>query len=195
LTLDGVLADGNYRLTLPAGWLRDAAGNPMAADFTFDFHPLAGDANRDRSVNFNDLTLLAQNYNTTGQSWATGDFTGDGNVDFNDLVKLAQNYNASLLSAPLPGLTASFSSDMAAAFAAAALVPSSKPASNPPTAPKQTPKPTFARHPLQVSRPIASAHLRPAATATAITPPQPAPPSIFGKKLIRPTRNLLKLFA
>src|SRR5258707_363673 len=56
-----------------------------------------GDANGDRAVDFNDLVILAQNYNTTGgMTWDTGDFTGDGNVDFSDLVALAQNYNTSL---------------------------------------------------------------------------------------------------
>jgi uncharacterized delta-60 repeat protein len=101
LKLGGVLSDGNYRLTLPAGWLRDAAGNPMSADFTFDFYVLAGDANRDRTVDFTDLTVLSQHYNTTGgQTWATGDFNGDGNVDFNDLVILAQRYNTTLAAPP-----------------------------------------------------------------------------------------------
>ena len=39
---------------------------------------------------------LAQNYNTRGKTFAQGDFTGDGSVDFNDLVVLAQHYNTSL---------------------------------------------------------------------------------------------------
>jgi hypothetical protein len=29
-------------------------------------------------------------------TWATGDFTADGNVDFNDLVLLSQHYNTTL---------------------------------------------------------------------------------------------------
>jgi hypothetical protein len=36
---------------------------------------------------------LAQSYNTSGKTWFSGDFTYDGAVDFNDLVLLAQNYN------------------------------------------------------------------------------------------------------
>jgi hypothetical protein len=112
LKLDSVLSDGNYRLTIPAGWLRDAAGNAMAADFTFDFYVLAGDANRDRAVDFGDLTVLAQNYNTTGGTWLTGDFNGDGNVDFNDLVILAQRYNSTLVAPPaaLPAVAPAISS-------------------------------------------------------------------------------------
>ena len=100
--------------------MTDAVGNPLPADYTFDFFVLAGDANHDRSVDFNDLVKLAQNYNTTGsKTYAQGDFTGDGNVDFNDLVILAQRYNTSL---PAPGataataaLTSSFAADWATA--------------------------------------------------------------------------------
>jgi Dockerin type I domain len=56
---------------------------------------LRGDANRDGVVDFNDLVVLAQNYNSevSTDQWASGDFNGDGVVDFNDLVALAQNYN------------------------------------------------------------------------------------------------------
>jgi hypothetical protein len=39
------------------------AGNPLSADYTFDFFVLAGDANRDRVVDINDLVILAQRYN------------------------------------------------------------------------------------------------------------------------------------
>jgi hypothetical protein len=58
---------------------------------------MAGDANRDRTVDFNDLAVLAQNYNTAGgMTFDRGDFNYDGNVDFNDLAMLAQRYNTSL---------------------------------------------------------------------------------------------------
>jgi hypothetical protein len=45
---------------------------------------LPGDANGDRTVDFNDLILLSRSYGLSGQTWATGDFSGDGVVDFND---------------------------------------------------------------------------------------------------------------
>jgi uncharacterized delta-60 repeat protein len=102
------LPDGNYRATLPAGSVRDAAGNPLASDFTFDFYVLAGDANRDRTVDFNDLAILAQNYNTTGgMTFDEGDFNYDGTVDFNDLAILAQRYNTTL-APPAPAATPVF---------------------------------------------------------------------------------------
>jgi hypothetical protein len=64
--------------------------------------PLIGDANDDHVVDFNDLVILAQNYNTTGKTWSQGDFNGDGNVDFDDLALLAQHYNTSLAPTPAP---------------------------------------------------------------------------------------------
>jgi hypothetical protein len=59
---------------------------------------LAGDANRDGTVDFLDLAALAQNYNassTTDDPWTGGDFNGDGVVDFLDLAAMAQHYNLS----------------------------------------------------------------------------------------------------
>ena len=54
-----------------------------------------GDATFDGLVNFADLVVLAQNYNTVGSAtWGVGDFTFDNRVDFADLVILAQNYGA-----------------------------------------------------------------------------------------------------
>lgn len=53
-----------------------------------------GDSNLDRTVNFDDLLTLAQNYGVTGDpSWSVGNFNGDGAVNFDDLLTLAQNYN------------------------------------------------------------------------------------------------------
>ena len=89
---------------------------------------LAGDANLDGAVDFNDLVALAQNYNTaapapgSGQSaWVHGDFNYDGTVDFTDLVRLAQNYNTNLTAAPAAHVIGSgqsdFDADVAIAFA------------------------------------------------------------------------------
>jgi hypothetical protein len=109
------LPKGDYTASMAAGAIADAAGNASADSFSNDFFVMAGDANRDRSVDFNDLVKLAQNYNTTGgKTYADGDFTGDGNVDFNDLVILAQHYNTNL---PAPGASAAVSAATASAFA------------------------------------------------------------------------------
>src|SRR5207237_9847589 len=105
----GILPDGDYRAAIAAAPVTDASGNPLAADFKFDFFVLAGDANRDRSVGFADLVVLAQNYNGTGKTFAQGDFNYNGTVDFVDLVLIAQHYNITLPNQPpdpVPGAVA-----------------------------------------------------------------------------------------
>jgi hypothetical protein len=56
-----------------------------------------GDADLTGICDFNDLLVLAQNYNNNSGTavWSQGDFTYDGSVNFSDLLVLAQNYNAS----------------------------------------------------------------------------------------------------
>lgn len=111
-TFASALADGNYRATLPVGAVSDATGATTPTT-TFDFFVLAGDANRDRGVDFNDLTALAANYGGANKVWADGDFNGDGTVNFLDLTTLAANYSA-VLPAPAPQMDAEVSSVFAA---------------------------------------------------------------------------------
>jgi len=78
-----------------------------------------GDANLDGTVNFSDLVLLAQNYNSlAGKTWFSGDFNYDGAVSFPDLVLLAQNYNQPVPGEAISGASALFEADLAQAFAA-----------------------------------------------------------------------------
>jgi autotransporter-associated beta strand protein len=79
---------------------------------------IGGDSNLDRRVNFGDLLTLAKNYNKSGVNWAQGDFNYDGTVNFGDLLTLAKNYNQAMPTDPIPGASAQFEADMAAAFAA-----------------------------------------------------------------------------
>ena len=60
----GPLPDGNYRVTLDGAGVSNATGVAIGAMTALDFYAFAGDANRDRTVDFNDLVKLAQNYNT-----------------------------------------------------------------------------------------------------------------------------------
>jgi hypothetical protein len=94
------LPDGDYRLTVSGTGVLDAAGNAMGASQTLDFFVLAGDANRDRRVNFADLLVLAQNYEGSGRSFSQGnfDYSTGGVVGFSDLLILAQNYEINILS-------------------------------------------------------------------------------------------------
>jgi SdrD B-like domain len=103
-----VLPNGRYRLTmLSAGTLRDGAAHPLSVVAPFEFHVLAGDATRDGVVDFNDLLILAQNYNQTGKTFTQGnvDYSADGSVNFNDLLLLAQNYGQQALAAREPPST------------------------------------------------------------------------------------------
>jgi hypothetical protein len=63
--------------------------------------PLPGDATRDGVVNFDDLLVLAKNYNKTDQPFTAGDFNYDNVINFDDLLLLAQNYNRTI-TVPVP---------------------------------------------------------------------------------------------
>jgi uncharacterized lipoprotein NlpE involved in copper resistance len=96
---NGILPNANYRLSFTTGAFSDVAGNANAEGYSFDFRFMNGDATGDGRVNFDDLLILAANYNTTGQQFSTGDFTFDGRVNFDDLLVLAANYNTTLAGA------------------------------------------------------------------------------------------------
>ncbi|HQY89645.1 MAG TPA: hypothetical protein PK402_13410, partial [Tepidisphaeraceae bacterium] len=96
----GLFSNGNWHVSGPGP--TDLAGNsPGAIDF--DFYVLAGDANRDRVVNFADLLIIAQRYNTSNNGFSQGnfDYSSNGLVDFSDLLIVAQNYNVSVPAALL----------------------------------------------------------------------------------------------
>ncbi|HEY7116654.1 MAG TPA: hypothetical protein VH475_08710, partial [Tepidisphaeraceae bacterium] len=69
-------------------------------------YTIGGDANLDGVVDFADLVILAQQYNTSGKTFVEGNFNYDaaGDVDFADLVIMAQHYNTSLAAAAQPTL-------------------------------------------------------------------------------------------
>lgn len=101
-----MLPEGNYRAYLFSDGITDAAGNQLDGDANgsaggsnvYDFWFLPGDTNGDGTVNFADLTAVAQNYGGSAKTYAQGDFNGDGRVDFADLVMVSQNYGASMTS-------------------------------------------------------------------------------------------------
>jgi hypothetical protein len=95
------LANGTYSIRVRGSGISDAAGNYVAQDSTATFFCLAGDATRDQAVNFDDLLILASNYNKpSGASFTEGDFNRDGRVDFDDLLILASAYNTGLSGVP-----------------------------------------------------------------------------------------------
>ncbi|MFT3788260.1 MAG: fibronectin type III domain-containing protein [Tepidisphaeraceae bacterium] len=101
-TLPPSLPDGDYTATLRPSLVGDVFGSTLATDYRTEFFSLAGDANRDRVVNFADLLILAANYGTTGRTYAAGNFDYDpsGTVNFSDLLILAQQYGSGVSSMP-----------------------------------------------------------------------------------------------
>jgi autotransporter-associated beta strand protein/T5SS/PEP-CTERM-associated repeat protein len=100
-------------------------GSPVDASSIVARVTVGGDATMDSVVNFDDLLALAKSYNRTDAYWAKGDFDYNAIVNFDDLLILAKNYNQVMPSEPIPGATAEFKADMAAAFAAAVPEPTS----------------------------------------------------------------------
>jgi hypothetical protein len=93
------LTDGKYNAVWSPNTLTDVAGNPGTATNpvrTFNF--LRADFNNNSTVNFDDLLILAANYNQTlaGPKNSKGDANYDGKVNFDDLLILAATYNTSL---------------------------------------------------------------------------------------------------
>ncbi|HEY7117662.1 MAG TPA: hypothetical protein VH475_13820 [Tepidisphaeraceae bacterium] len=188
----GVLPDGNYRLVLPAAAVIDGSGAPLDAngdgvggdDLRFDFFQLAGDANRDRKVDFADLVALAQHYQVSDglRTLADGDFTGDGNVDFDDLVKLAQNYNRSLDGAPVTGAAAPFATALAATLGM--------------TPPASTAAAKTARRPTTVAKPVSHRPATPSRSSTIAPARKPAKtaPASFTAPIIAPPSAAAMIF-
>jgi parallel beta-helix repeat protein len=202
-TLAGVLPDGRYTATLLASGVTDAANNPLDGnadgtggdDATLSFSFLAGDADHSGNVNFDDLLILAKNYNKTGTSFLLGDFDYSGNVNFDDLLILAKAYNKVLppapgalpQSAPLASAMPSLAAVMASLEAEAEATSQSTPATPepetapvlpiPPTAPAVTPMPV-ATPPANPAKPVTPS-VTPAASVPAPSEPvaRPAPTS------------------
>lgn len=99
LTFTAPLTNGDYVVRVLAGGINAAGGPSNSADLSATFFSLAGDTNRDRVVNFDDLLTLAQNYGQSGRTFSQGnvDYSADGTVGFDDLLLLAQNYSRSLI--------------------------------------------------------------------------------------------------
>jgi uncharacterized delta-60 repeat protein len=100
LSFAGFLPDGNYTARAVAAGITNGGGQPMAADATLAFFALAGDVNRDRSVNGTDFAILARNFGKTGMTYAQGDLNGDGSVNGTDFAILAGNFGKSVPPSP-----------------------------------------------------------------------------------------------
>jgi hypothetical protein len=129
-----VLPDGNYRLHVNAADITDAAGNPLGAAIDFDFFVLAGDANRDRTVDITDLGILATNWQKSNRVFSQGDFNYDGTVDITDLGILATNWqkNVPVPARPAPSAARTATVKRGSPFAATNTILSQRPAQSRP---------------------------------------------------------------
>jgi hypothetical protein len=98
LSLSGSLPDGNYLVGILPG-ATDVAGNSVSVTGN-QFFILAGDANRDRSVDISDFAVLVANFNRIGTVFSEADFDYSGITDIGDFALLVSRYNAGI---PAPG--------------------------------------------------------------------------------------------
>jgi hypothetical protein len=97
----GVLPDGRYRATLLRADVKDAAGNPLAADSIGEFFFLSGDLNHDAMVDMYDFYPLMANWGMpSNYDYLVGDFNYDGFVNEADLGILASRWQVNLSPAP-----------------------------------------------------------------------------------------------
>jgi hypothetical protein len=92
----GILPDGAYRATIPAGSVSDPTGNALAADATLAFTFVQADATRDGRVNLDDFNVLAAHFGQSGTTFTRGDFNYDGTTKLDDFDILAQRFGQSL---------------------------------------------------------------------------------------------------
>jgi hypothetical protein len=118
---DGIIPDGNYQAKLLNGSVSDLAGNSLAAEYSFNLFVLAGDANRDRTVDITDLGILATNWQQSPRVFSQGDFNYDNLVDITDLGVLATNWQKTE-SPPAPARLHSFATIKPKRVAARGLV-------------------------------------------------------------------------
>jgi glucose/arabinose dehydrogenase len=90
------LPDGNYRATLRAAGVTDAAQNPLPEDHASAFFFLRGDANRDGRANAADFKILAANFGQSPRTFRHGDFNYDGSVNLPDFNVLASRFGTVL---------------------------------------------------------------------------------------------------
>lgn len=116
-----------FSSSVTPGWLISATATAVDGS-TSEFSsalwlPAPGDTNRDRSVDFFDLTALSASYGQSDRTWADGDFNGDRIVNFFDLTTLAAHYGDKLASPASVPATPSMSAPNSDAPAPEAPVP------------------------------------------------------------------------
>jgi hypothetical protein len=98
---EGALPDGNWQAFLNSVGVADVAANQVSNPPTTEFFTLAGDANRDRTVDTVDFNIVAAHFSSAAP-FSEGDFTYDGVVDTTDFNILASSFGKVLDVPPPP---------------------------------------------------------------------------------------------
>jgi N-acetylneuraminic acid mutarotase len=85
---------GDYRATLLAAGVADSGGNALPADVNIDFFLLAGDADHNHVINFDDYVRIDNGFNNHLTGFGNGDFNFDGKIDFDDYVLIDLAFNS-----------------------------------------------------------------------------------------------------
>ena len=101
LTFAGVLPDAPYEATVFAAGVTHELGEPLPADYIYNFFTLTADGNHDGHVNLIDFNILAGNFNQMNRDASQGDYNYDGIVNLLDFNLLSARFNTTL-AAPVP---------------------------------------------------------------------------------------------
>jgi hypothetical protein len=89
----GVLPNGNYTAIVSATGIVGNSANPMATDYQLPFRVLAGDADGNGIINFDDYVRIDNGFNNHLTGFSNGDFNYDGVVNFDDYVIIDLAFN------------------------------------------------------------------------------------------------------
>ncbi|CAN5554138.1 hypothetical protein BH09PLA1_BH09PLA1_18290 [soil metagenome] len=90
---NGVLPNGNYTALVRGTGIVGSTANAMAADHVLPFRVLAGDADGNGTINFDDYARIDNGFNNGLTGFSNGDFNYDGVINFDDyaIIDLAFN--------------------------------------------------------------------------------------------------------
>ena len=119
----GGFATGQIRSTTAAGAGKTLGYSDDGAGAVTVMYTLAGDANLNGTVDFNDFLVLQNNFSAAGTRFDQGNFNYDGVTDFNDFLVLQNNFGQSITGQPVLVTRAQVAAMTAFANSDASLVP------------------------------------------------------------------------
>ncbi|MDB5327245.1 MAG: hemolysin-type calcium-binding repeat family protein autotransporter domain protein [Phycisphaerales bacterium] len=119
----GNFTTGQIRSTTAAANGKTIGYGDNGADTVTIMYTLAGDADLNGTVDFNDFLVLQNNFGTAGTRFDQGNFNYDGQTDFNDFLALQNNFGQSVTGEPVAVTRAQVAAMTAFANSDASLVP------------------------------------------------------------------------